>query len=86
MEKMARRESRGRKEGGIDGLAVAEAAQRRLQRSPYQSIRNVLCRCDGGNLLLYGTLPTYYHKQVAQEAVAHLDGVAYVVNEIVVAG
>ncbi len=85
MEKIARWDGREQDGARRRGLAVAEAAQKRLQRSPYPSIRNVLCRCDEGVLLLYGTLPTYYHKQVAQESVACLDGVAQVVNDIVVA-
>lgn len=85
MEKITRRGGRGWDSGSANGLAIAEAAQRRLQRSPYASIKNVLCRCDEGTLLLYGTLPTYYHKQVAQESVAKLDGVVQVVNNIVVA-
>ena len=84
MEKIARRDGRGWNSGSENGLAVAEAARRRLQRSPYSSIKNVLCRCDDGTLLLYGTLPTYYHKQMAQESVAGLNGVVQVVNNIVV--
>jgi hypothetical protein len=33
-------------------------------------------------LVLRGRLPTYYLKQVAQEAVAHLEGVQGVENQI----
>ena len=38
--------------------------------------------CDLGVLLLKGHLPNFYHKQLAQEAVAWVKGVSQVVNEI----
>lgn len=60
---------------------VMEAAQDRLQRSPYTTVRKVSCEYDEGVLLLRGRLPTFYHKQLAQEAVAGLNGVHQVVNE-----
>jgi len=65
---------------------VAEAAKDRLQRSPYPTVRSVTCECDGGVLLLQGRLPSFYHKQLAQEAVAGLPGVSCVVNATEVVG
>jgi len=44
-------------------------------------VRRVSCEYDGGMLRLHGCLPTFYHKQLAQEAVADLDGVLQVVNQ-----
>ena len=38
--------------------------------------------CDGRNLLLSGSLPTFYLKQLVQEAVRHVPGVQGIVNQI----
>ena len=62
----------------------AEAARDCLQRSPYRPIRNVSCECRQGVLFLRGPLPTFYLKQLAQEAVARVQGILQVVNETVV--
>jgi osmotically-inducible protein OsmY len=60
---------------------VTEAARRRLNKSPYATVRSVSCEYDGGMLRLRGRVPTFYHKQLAQEAVADLRGVLQVVNQ-----
>ena len=62
----------------------AEAARDCLQRSPYCLIRRVSCECREGVLFLRGPLPTFYLKQLAQEAVARVAGISQVVNETVV--
>ncbi len=61
---------------------IAEVASERLRNSPYRVLRGIVCECDHGVLLLRGHLPSFYHKQVAQEAVARVRGVSQVVNEI----
>jgi osmotically-inducible protein OsmY len=53
-----------------------------LRRNPYLALKNVSCDCQAGVLVLRGCLPSYYLKQVAQEAVASLDGVEAVDNQI----
>ena len=58
-----------------------EAAQNRLLRTSYHSLRTVTCEYDRGVLFLRGRLPSYYQKQLAQEAVVGMDGVSKVVNE-----
>jgi osmotically-inducible protein OsmY len=65
---------------------VTRAAKDHLNRNPYPAIRDVSCECDRGVLVLRGHVSSYYHKQVAQEAVSRLDGVTQVVNEIEVQG
>ena len=62
----------------------AEAARDCLQRSPYCPIKSVSCECRQGVLFLRGRLPTFYLKQLAQEAVARVKGISQVVNETVV--
>jgi hypothetical protein len=65
---------------------VAQAANARLRNSPYPNVQRVLCECsDEGVLFLRGWLPSFYQKQLAQEAVARLPGVTEIVNETEVA-
>jgi osmotically-inducible protein OsmY len=61
---------------------ITEAAEVRLQHSPYRAIRRVSCRFDDGTLTLLGCVPTFHHKQLAQTAVAGLGGVDQVDNRI----
>ena len=57
-------------------------AQSRLHGSAYPSIRRLRCRVRKGRAILRGRVPTFYEKQVAQEAVAAVDGVREVVNRV----
>src|ERR1700722_20386222 len=61
---------------------VAEGAEVRLRSNSYLALKNVSCEYHEGVLTLRGCLPTYYLKQMAQTAVARLDGVQRIVNEI----
>lgn len=58
------------------------SAKDRLLKEPHLSVQRIWCEYDGQQLFLRGQVPTFYHKQLAQVAVAGLDGVAQVVNEI----
>jgi len=61
---------------------IARLARARLRTKPYPLIQRVSCECnDRGQLFLRGSLPSYYQKQLAQEAVSGLPGVTQVVNE-----
>ena len=51
---------------------VAEWAESRLRRNGYLALRDIYCEDHEGVLTLWGRLPSYYLKQVAQEAVADL--------------
>jgi polysaccharide pyruvyl transferase WcaK-like protein len=61
---------------------IAEAARACLRNSPYPAVRRILCEFNEGILLLRGHLSRFHQKQVAQETVARVRGVAQVVNEI----
>lgn len=61
---------------------IEEAATGCLLRSPYHGVRTVSCQHDHGTLFLRGRLASFHQKQVAQEAVARVKGVAQVVNDI----
>jgi hypothetical protein len=64
---------------------IAELAEAELHRGPYRALRNVTCVCRDGTLILYGRLPSYHLKQIAQTAVATLPGVERIDNRIDVA-
>ena len=65
-----------------ESRGIARMAEGRLRASPYPAMRKVLCECRQQTLYLKGQLPSYYLKQMAQEAVSGLDGVTQLVNEI----
>jgi len=64
---------------------IAELAAAFLQESPYSTIRAVSCQCIDGTIVLRGQVPSFYEKQLAQEAVTSIDGTMPVVNEVEVA-
>jgi osmotically-inducible protein OsmY len=64
---------------------VTELARECLRRSSHPALRTVSCEFNRGVLRLRGQLSSFYHKQLAQEAVAHLSGVTKVENEVAVA-
>jgi osmotically-inducible protein OsmY len=61
---------------------ITEIARAVLQQSAYTEIRELSCDFNGGVLTLRGRVPTYYLKQVAQEAVADVPGVIEVCNGV----
>jgi osmotically-inducible protein OsmY len=63
---------------------TAEWAENRLRGNSYLALKNISCEFADGVLTLRGCVPSYYLKQVAQETVAPLEGVARVVNQIAV--
>jgi osmotically-inducible protein OsmY len=63
-------------------LTVEALAENRLRASPYPSIRRIFCLYDEGLLVLSGRVPSFFHKQLAQIAVADIEGVKQVINQI----
>ena len=61
---------------------VVKMAQECLSRSAEQGIGTIACHFEAGVLFLRGKLPSFYHKQLAQEAVRDVTGVNQVVNQI----
>ena len=61
---------------------IVTAAKDRLFKQSHLAVQRIWCEFDGGHLILRGQVPSFYHKQLAQVAVADLDGVCQVVNEI----
>jgi osmotically-inducible protein OsmY len=61
---------------------IKQVAQDRLRQSPHVLLREVVCEFHRGVLVLHGRVPSFYYKQLAQEAIAGVDGVVEVINEI----
>ena len=53
-----------------------------LERNPYIARRNLRFETERGRVTLRGVVKTYYQKQMAQEAVRHIDGVDEIANEL----
>lgn len=68
--------------GTVSQARPAELAERCLRSNPYPALRNISCAYLNGVLVLRGCVETYYLKQVAQAAVARLEGVERIDNQI----
>jgi len=61
---------------------IIDLAERCLRNNMYLALKGVSCDFLDGVLVLRGCLPTYYLKQLAQEAVAALNSVDRIDNQI----
>jgi osmotically-inducible protein OsmY len=59
-----------------------ERALHRLWSHPHRVLKNLSCAYRDGILTLRGRVPTYYLKQLAQAAVANVEGVVQIDNQI----
>jgi osmotically-inducible protein OsmY len=53
-----------------------------LERNPYVGGRSLRFETDSGRVVLRGVVSTYFQKQMAQEAIRHVDGVHEIANEL----
>lgn len=53
-----------------------------LERNPHFSGRNLNFEAEHGRVTLRGVVRSYFQKQMAQEAVRHVDGVQEIQNEL----
>jgi osmotically-inducible protein OsmY len=63
---------------------LSALARQLLERHPHfrGRVSGVNIKHEGRNLYLSGRLPTFYLKQLVQEAVRHVPGVDFVYNEV----
>jgi osmotically-inducible protein OsmY len=66
----------------LEARNIERAARRRLEQCGYYALNSIACRFRSGAITLSGTVPMYFHKQLAQEAVRDLRNVDVVVNDI----
>lgn len=63
-------------------LDISERAQKALRSSPISALRNLRVSRHGDGLVISGSVSTFYHKQLAQEAVRTVAEDISVVNSI----
>ncbi len=61
---------------------VERAVRVILSNSGYQALKAITCRYDEGSLTLRGEVPSYYHKQIAQEMIRKVNSVETIINQI----
>lgn len=66
----------------IHPQSVEHAARQRLVKTGYRTLSTVECAFRDGRMTLRGAVPSYYHKQLAQESVRHAPNVTQIVNHI----
>ena len=78
MSKLPHRSSQDR------GMTIQDRIRERLnERCPHvTSFRTMTFELTEGTLVLSGTLPTYYLKQLLQTALRDIDGVQRIVNRV----
>jgi len=63
-------------------VAVQEAVERVLRKAAYLALRSVRCEVAGDALILKGSVPSYYLKQMAQMHAIQENAAHRIVNEI----
>jgi osmotically-inducible protein OsmY len=53
-----------------------------LEQNPYLTRRNLRFETAAGRVTLRGVVNSYFQKQMAQEALRHVDGVDEIANEL----
>jgi osmotically-inducible protein OsmY len=53
-----------------------------LERNPHVPCRNLRFETSEGRVTLRGVVDSYFQKQMAQEALRHVDGVDQISNEL----
>ena len=57
-----------------------------LQKNPYVDFTSLTCETKEGCVVLRGTVPSYFEKQMAQESIRSIEGIEKILNELVVHG
>lgn len=53
-----------------------------LECNPYLSRKNLRFETNAGKVTLRGVVGSYYHKQMAQEALRRVEGVSHIQNDL----
>lgn len=69
-------------EHGESATHPVQTARRRLAESAYAPLRGISCEYREGRLILVGSVPSYFLKQVAQTLVSDLANTRTVINQI----
>jgi hypothetical protein len=63
-------------------IPAATELEKRLRHSPYWSLRRLVCICQQDRVVLRGTVPSFYLRQVADSLAANVVGLGRVLSEI----
>ena len=66
--------------GSVEG--PGHDAQARFHQSGYLALREISCEVQERTLVLRGSVPSYYQKQIAQSLAANVEGIERVCNYI----
>jgi osmotically-inducible protein OsmY len=69
----------------IDMMPLNDRVSTALERNPYLANRKLRFETQQGRVTLRGVVNTYFQKQMAQESLRHIEGVAEIANELEVA-
>jgi hypothetical protein len=64
------------------GQPLLGVAKHLLAQSGYRPLLRVRCECEDGSVVLSGTVPSYYHKQIAQAVLLASPEIDAVTNQI----
>ena len=65
-----------------DATAIASSVHEALSANPHFPSRQLHIEGSEGRVVLKGRVGSYFHKQMAQEAVLRVDGVQQVENQL----
>jgi osmotically-inducible protein OsmY len=66
----------------IDMMPLDHRVLTALERNPYLTRRNLRFETEQGRVTLRGVVASYFQKQMAQEAIRNVEGVAEIANEL----
>jgi hypothetical protein len=66
----------------LSAQTAERAARVRLAKTGYPALKTVECSFRNGRMILRGQVPSYYHKQLAQEALRYATHVNQVINHL----
>jgi osmotically-inducible protein OsmY len=69
-----------------EDVVLRTAAMERLESSGYTAVRKLRCEVAEAVVVVTGSVPSYYLKQMAQAMVQRLEGIRRVVNLVEVRG
>ena len=67
-------------------LTLGERVSRAVRFAPHLSGQTIKTDTLDGHVVIFGSVQSYYQKQMAQETVRRVDGVTQVANELNVTG
>jgi hypothetical protein len=79
---MQRMQNETNLESTISTNEPAGAAKERIRSQPHLAIHRIWSKYAGGRLFLRGQVPSFYHKQLAQEAIAEMENDAIPENRV----